>query len=349
MAPSRISVVIPACRAESQVTTAIRSVLEQDDIDVEVIVVVDGRFDATAEVSAAIPGVRVLVNDRREGAQATRNSGLAAATADYVTFLDADDYVEGPLHRGMVDALGRDRADIVFASWVKEDATDGARGATVQAADLKEEIGSNTDLICRWVTGQNFVSGAVAWRTERLRRIGGWNAGLARLQDFEVGLRSLALGLRATYADAGQLIYVQHRSPHRISSNPTAMLPSRSLMALLVAQYAESPNDRLHRAIGSFAYWMARGHFSHRHVEEARLMLAAARRYGMTGHAGSLLHRLACAILGIELKERLAYGVHSAADVLGRAGPPVWRGIQAESAAALSPRAKIEDRAPRNR
>jgi glycosyltransferase involved in cell wall biosynthesis len=104
----RVSVVIPVFNGASTVGRAITSALEQrlkvevaaaSDADanlalaqqVEVIVVNDGSTDATAEILHGF-GARVRVIDQpNRGPAAARNAGAAAASGEYLAFLDADD------------------------------------------------------------------------------------------------------------------------------------------------------------------------------------------------------------------------------------------------------------------
>ena len=93
-----VSVIIPAWNAAPFLAEAIASVRRQTWPVNEIIVVDDGSTDGTAEVArAAGSDIRVICQENL-GPAAARNRGLAAASGDYVTFLDADDlYVEGKI------------------------------------------------------------------------------------------------------------------------------------------------------------------------------------------------------------------------------------------------------------
>ena len=90
MAPESVSVVIPAYNAERFIGEAIESVLAQTHPPFEVVVVDDGSTDATATVARGYPGV-TLIQRENGGIGAARNTGVAAATGDWLAFLDADD------------------------------------------------------------------------------------------------------------------------------------------------------------------------------------------------------------------------------------------------------------------
>jgi len=85
-----VSAIIPTCNGEQVVEAAIESVLSQDYPHIELLVVVDGSTDRTAEVVRRFSKA-VLLERPNGGAAAARNSGLARASGDLVAFLDHDD------------------------------------------------------------------------------------------------------------------------------------------------------------------------------------------------------------------------------------------------------------------
>ncbi len=95
MSSPRVSVIIPAYNAATWLAGTIRSVLGQEEQDLEVIVVNDGSTDDTAQVAALSGDPRVFViNKVNAGVSAARNTGIEKATGRYITFLDADDAMQ---------------------------------------------------------------------------------------------------------------------------------------------------------------------------------------------------------------------------------------------------------------
>ena len=88
-----VSVIIPAHNMAATLATAVRSVLAQTFQNFEIIIIDDGSTDDLADALTPFddPPMRLLTHDRRRGAAAARNTGIAAARGDYVAFLDADD------------------------------------------------------------------------------------------------------------------------------------------------------------------------------------------------------------------------------------------------------------------
>lgn len=86
---ARISVIIPVYNRKTMVREALTSVLEQTRKADEIIVVDDGSTDG----SGNLEGVTLLTQPNR-GVSAARNAGIAAATGDFLAFLDSDDLWE---------------------------------------------------------------------------------------------------------------------------------------------------------------------------------------------------------------------------------------------------------------
>jgi glycosyltransferase involved in cell wall biosynthesis len=93
-----VSVYIPTRNRRVMVERAVRSVLEQDYKDLEVIVVNDASTDDTerflTELAAADPRLTAFTQDRPGGAPAARNRAISAAKGEFITGLDDDDWFE---------------------------------------------------------------------------------------------------------------------------------------------------------------------------------------------------------------------------------------------------------------
>lgn len=101
-----VSIVVPMYNLERYVAPLLDSLLDQSEKRFEVIIIDDGSTDRTYEVAEAIlarhPILRAkLIRTANAGVSAARNTGLAAASGDYVLFLDGDDYIAS----GLVQAI----------------------------------------------------------------------------------------------------------------------------------------------------------------------------------------------------------------------------------------------------
>ncbi|HDI51416.1 MAG TPA: glycosyltransferase family 2 protein, partial [Bacteroidetes bacterium] len=83
------SVVIPAYNAANFIGDAIESVLSQTLPPREVIVVDDGSNDGTGSLAKTFPLVKVIRHDHCCGPSQARNTGISAASCEWIAFLDA--------------------------------------------------------------------------------------------------------------------------------------------------------------------------------------------------------------------------------------------------------------------
>lgn len=84
-----VSVIIPAYNAESFLHHAIESALAQTHRVFEIIVVDDGSSDATSDVAGRYPVT--VIKKKNGGPASARNTGIDAATGEWIAFLDHDD------------------------------------------------------------------------------------------------------------------------------------------------------------------------------------------------------------------------------------------------------------------
>jgi len=86
-----VSVIIPTYNRSSDCKIAVESVLSQTYGDVEVLVVDDGSVDDTREVISGLDERVRYICQPNAGVSAARNTGLEAASGEYIAFLDSDD------------------------------------------------------------------------------------------------------------------------------------------------------------------------------------------------------------------------------------------------------------------
>lgn len=97
-----VSVITPAYNAENSILDAYNSLLLQQGINFEWIVVDDCSQDRTAQIINQLilknPWIKYKKTDANKGAASARNIGIEIAQGRYIAFLDADDiWKEGKL------------------------------------------------------------------------------------------------------------------------------------------------------------------------------------------------------------------------------------------------------------
>lgn len=119
----KISVIVPVYGVEAFLHECVDSLLNQTYSNLEIILVDDGSPDRCGEICDHFANqdnrVRVI-HKENGGLSDARKTGLAAATGDYVTFVDGDDWLDGNTFECCVDVIQRDDADCVMYGYVKE-------------------------------------------------------------------------------------------------------------------------------------------------------------------------------------------------------------------------------------
>ncbi len=88
-----VSVIIPTFNRSKKVVRAISSVLSQSFADFEIIVVDDGSTDGTEDAVAQFKSrITYLAHSSNLGVSAARNTGIRRSNAQFIAFLDSDDY-----------------------------------------------------------------------------------------------------------------------------------------------------------------------------------------------------------------------------------------------------------------
>lgn len=106
-----ISVIIPVYNTEKYLEKNIESAVNQSYADLELLYIDDGSTDSSPEILAAWaqkdPRIRVIPQ-KNQGVSAARNTGLREAKGTYITFLDADDYLDKDYVQALWEQMAED-------------------------------------------------------------------------------------------------------------------------------------------------------------------------------------------------------------------------------------------------
>lgn len=106
----KLSVIIPVYRTEDTLCRCVKSVLEQDYPDTEIILVDDGSPDNCPQLCDEwVEKDRHIhvIHKKNGGLSDARNRGMQIATGEYITFVDSDDYIAAHTFRPLMDRLAR--------------------------------------------------------------------------------------------------------------------------------------------------------------------------------------------------------------------------------------------------
>lgn len=118
-----ISVIVPLYNCQSVIKRCLDTIKEQSYKNIEIILVNDGSVDSTLSVieKEAILDKRIrIISQENQGVSVARNIGIDNAKGEFITFIDADDYVEKTYLEELYNVLEEYNADISFCSTQKE-------------------------------------------------------------------------------------------------------------------------------------------------------------------------------------------------------------------------------------
>ena len=214
----KVSVIIPAYNAARTLSEALDSVCAQTMPDWEVIVINDGSGDSTGAVarSFAAQDVRIRVIDQpNAGEAAARNTGIRAAAADWLVFLDADDWIAPEHLARMTAAVDHDRTlDAVHCGWVRV-AADG----TEIAEPFRPPAG---DLFPTLARRAAFAVHACMVRRALINEISGFDPALKKSPDWDLWQRVARAG--ANFGSIPEVLAYYRMTPSSASLHATEML-----------------------------------------------------------------------------------------------------------------------------
>lgn len=301
----RLAVVIPLYNAAPWIARAIRSVLDQECPEVHVFVVDDGSTDGSLAALAPFGEAITVETGPNRGACHARNRGLALAEArgaEFVLFLDADDYLEGPILAGSLAEAEAHGADMVLSNVHVEYANGTRKLRPLYSGNIAPE-----DFFRGWISERGHVNpSGIVWRVSLVRRLGGWDESLARLQDLDITMRALLTYPRIRKNETGAAIYSQVNSDS-ITRNQTVTATESRYRAIagLIKPVQGTTFETMLPLLYRETYLVARAAFRQGYHSLGREILTFLAQEGYRDHPGTRMHRLAAGLVGLEMKVRL--------------------------------------------
>ena len=281
-----ISVVIPTRnRWRLLDVCGLRSALGQEGVDHEVIVVDDGSTDETAARLSSVddPRLRILHHEAPAGMAKARNTGIAAARAEWIAFLDDDDLWSPRKLATQLATARATGADFVYAATVAVD----ERSTVLEqlyhppAQDLREKLSH----ACVIPAGPSNVIA----RADLLRSLGGFDESFVHVADWDLWIRLADAGTPAVCDDV-LVAYHRHGQNIHVVDDPSDEIDA------LVRKHASrvSPGPVEPDRVGHSRWLAGQRSRAGLHRDAAHVYLKSAVRYRSLGN----LVRAVDALLG---------------------------------------------------
>lgn len=118
----KISVIVPVYNCEAYLPVCIDSILQQTFSDLEIIVIDDGSTDGSPAIcdTYAKKDTRIrVIHQSNQGVSVARNTGLAYAKGDAITFVDSDDTIDADMYEVLSALMLTNHADVSVCGYRK--------------------------------------------------------------------------------------------------------------------------------------------------------------------------------------------------------------------------------------
>jgi len=234
-----VSVVVPTYNYGSYLPRAIDSVLSQEGVALEIIVVDDGSTDNTQEVLASYEGRIRALKQKNQGGPTARNLGLKEAQGEFVLFLDADDCLEQNALLSRLNYLRQHpECGWVYGPQVYRSELGGDDTVEWDYSRFAYRHARQGNILAYLLLGELIQTSTVLAKCKLIRKIGGFRTDLPVLQDYELWLRLAAIA-RVGYIEESNVVVMTHPASLSQSSKDNY----RTLLMLLEDAEVRYPQD----------------------------------------------------------------------------------------------------------
>lgn len=214
-----LSVIIPTYNREGLIQFTLNSLLSQlhPGVQLQVLVIDDGSTDNTIDlIKSKYPEVTLLKNAGK-GSPAARNTGLAAATGKYITYLDSDDLIGENFFAAKVAYLEQHSdTDACYGSYDFFQ-SDGSFSKEQILFRHKYKMYTESarharEHLINYLGGNYLPPNSIVWRRDFLLKIKGHDENLIINQDVELFVRSIFRGLRIIAIEDNTSVYIRNHS-----------------------------------------------------------------------------------------------------------------------------------------
>ena len=254
-----VSFIIASHNYQQFIGTTLRSILEQTVQDFEIIVVDDASTDASVDVVRSFrdPRIHLHVNDRNIGIAPTYNKGVGLANGQYITWIDADDWIEPRKVEEQLGFFGRHRDLDLVGSYSKFFDKDGKRHPLSDTLERFFNQPYDFNAIETWIGDHKMLSCSVLIERLVFDRIGRRDETMLTASDYEFWARAHARGCRFGMVEAPLLCYRVH-DDNASMQNPEPVLLEMSYVLQNVVLPAIETTSAQHLIPNVFGWVVSR-------------------------------------------------------------------------------------------
>jgi len=133
---SLVSIIIPCYNAEPFIVETLSSIISQENVRIQIIVIDDGSTDNTMSLVKSFDSTKInYFHQLNKGVSSARNSGIEKATGDYIIFFDADDIMPQNFISSRLNRLMENDSIDFISGEVKKFNANGFIGESIKGPD----------------------------------------------------------------------------------------------------------------------------------------------------------------------------------------------------------------------
>lgn len=300
-----VTIGIPCFNCERWIKATVESALNQSAQPTEIIVVDDGSTDGSPEILRNFGSAILHVRTENRGVNHARNEILSRARGEWLQYLDSDDYLlPSKIERQLAEA--DQPCEVIYSPMLIEEWKNGTA-----SPPYVEPIDSNKDICAQLLGWELPQTGGGLWKTEALRRLGGWDEKEKVCDEHDLYLRALQHGMKFSFAPTPGAVYRIWSDTTRCRSDHRIVIESRTALLGRLQKWMQDNGlwTKHHaRIVGRIYFEMART-LARSDLHEAGAYHADHKRRGLihlAGPAAPRTYRIAYAALGFTGAEKLA-------------------------------------------
>ncbi len=232
----KISIVTPCYNAAATIGETIRSVLDQQGVNLEYIVCDGGSGDGTADIIRSHAAqLAWWVSERDRGQVDAINKGFARATGNVLGFLNGDDVLAPGALKTVCDTLANNpHADIVQGGveWIDFD----GRTLGTHLGDMNS-LEDALDIFRVWWGGRQWVQPEVFYRRALKDRVGSFDERYHLAFDYDFWVRCFRAGARVQRIPETLVRFRRHAAQKSVDADRA----NAEIRAILAENLANRP------------------------------------------------------------------------------------------------------------
>ena len=214
----KISIIIPIYNASKFLEKCIRSIMEQDFRDIEIICVNDGSTDNSLEILNKLSkeDSRLKIIDKKnEGASKARNIALEVARGKYCLNIDSDDWIEQGYIKALYERAEKDNLDITISNIIFDYFNDSSKNYILNDLEILDEKMISGEEYINIFLKNNFYG--YTWnkliKTELYKKNNlKYNEKIFMMEDVEMILKLAKIGKKIGKVNKAFYHYIQHQT-----------------------------------------------------------------------------------------------------------------------------------------